>query len=153
MSKISWGFSPIPKSTYNLIDSQIGEFFQSFFSPRTYKTDFPVNVLYEKDGEATSAVVLEVALAGVSRDRIKVSATTTYGQDTLLSIDVSKGQDTKDGVYKGISDKKWHCSYTLSELHDSENITSEFVDGLLRIRVPIAKPKEPETKVKEITLK
>lgn len=152
MNKYSWGISPIPKSTWNLIDSHYLDLVDSFFSPKSYKTDFPVNIFYDKDEEgASAACVIEVALAGVSKDRIKVSLTSE--KDIYLSIDVGKKEETREMVYKGTSDKKWHVSYSMSEFHDVENITSEFVDGLLKVRIPIRKAPEPETKVKEILVK
>lgn len=152
MNRTNWGASLIPINTWNLIGSQMDELFSSFFSPRTFKTDFPVNVLYEKDeNKVTVACLLEIALAGVSKERIKV--TVTSDKENYLSINVSKNENAKDALYKGISDKKWHCSYALSDSHDPNGVTSEFVDGLLKIRVPIKKPKEPELKIKEIEVK
>ena len=61
-----------------------------------------------------------------------------------MNIDVLKEdkEDEKNVYYvkKGISKRKGNLSFVLNENTDAKNITSTYVDGLLRVTVPVKQP-------------
>jgi HSP20 family molecular chaperone IbpA len=101
---------------------------------------YPYNVkaVTNKEGEPLSYIV-EVALAGVGKNHINVKV-----QDGKLNINVDKDEsnDEPESTYvrKGISKRKGSLSFTLNKNTDAKNITSTYVDGLLRVTVPVKQP-------------
>jgi HSP20 family protein len=101
---------------------------------------YPYNVkaTTDKDKVPTSYTI-EVALAGVGKENISVKV-----QDRHLNIDISKEEETTDEIIsyvkKGISRRKGQLSFALSDKTDAKNITSTYVDGLLRVTVPVVQP-------------
>jgi HSP20 family molecular chaperone IbpA len=101
---------------------------------------YPYNVkaITGKDKVPTSYTI-EVALAGVGKENISVKV-----QDRHLNIDISKDEETTDEIIsyvkKGISRRKGQLSFALSDKTDAKNITSTYVDGLLRVTVPVVQP-------------
>lgn len=148
MKKYSWGLCP--SSWFDAISD---EFFKNFESPLNsslFKTSgYPVDVLIEdKDGRQVD--VIQVAIAGVSRDRVKVSVKEDGG-DSQLTISVSGKEAKTDSnvVAKNISGKAWSVTYALP-FHDVTNVTSSLVDGLLRVDVP--RKALPEPQVREVAI-
>lgn len=101
---------------------------------------YPYNIKTEinKSGDAKCYIV-EVALAGVGKNNIDVNV-----RDGHLNININKEDDEKNGsfsyVRKGISQRKGNLSFVLNENTDAKNITSTYVDGLLRVTVPVKQP-------------
>lgn len=101
---------------------------------------YPYNIKAAKtaDGGADKYIV-EVALAGVGKNNIDVKV-----REGHLNIDILKEDksDDKDVYYvkKGISKRKGSLSFVLNENTDAKNITSTYVDGLLRVTVPVKQP-------------
>jgi HSP20 family molecular chaperone IbpA len=150
-----WGFSPIPSGAYSSLVNQIDSLFDNFFEEplSVFKVPgYPYNIRLEKDNNQVAAHIVEVALAGVSRDRVKVS--TKEGRDaTYLNIVVDKKEEAGESVYKKISNSSYKLDLALSDHHDVNNVSSELKDGLLVIRVPVINPTKPEPLVRQIEIK
>ena len=97
----------------------------------------PYNVI--KDGEKT---LVEVALAGYSKDDIKVVV-----EDATLSIEGSGDPDNEDRqhLHRGIAKRKFKTSFSLAE--DVEGISADFKDGLLTVTLEQIVPEEKQPKV------
>lgn len=101
---------------------------------------YPYNVkaIKNKSGEPEKYIV-EVALAGVGKNNIDVKV-----RDGHLSINILKedNEDEKNSYYvrKGISKRKGSLSFVLNENTDPKKISSTYVDGLLRVTVPVKQP-------------
>jgi len=98
---------------------------------------YPYNIVAETDPEGVPVTYfIEVALAGVGKDNINVCVK----EDKLL-INVSKEEMELDEYTifcrKGISKRKGQLSFSIKDNTDIKNITSTYIDGLLRVRVPI----------------
>lgn len=146
---IDWGLGLIPTSAFASLSTLADQLFDSVFDSKWYKTDFPSDVVHNKDeNENLKSVSVKVALAGVPKEQIKVSV-----DNQVLSISVekqSKEEKSNEVVYNGVSKKSFLTKYVLSDKLNSDNITASYVDGLLTVDVP-AKP-VPENKQLEIPI-
>ena len=109
---------------------------------------YPYNIVAELDPEGLPvAYYIEVALAGVGKDNIKV-----HVKEGHLFINVEKEDAEPDEhiVYhrKGISRRKGQLSFTLKDNTDVKSISSTYTDGLLRVKVPVVKPEVVNIDVK-----
>lgn len=103
---------------------------------------YPYNVLAltDKDGHIKQYEI-EVALAGVGRDAIKVKV-----QDSQLHIDVYPAavkddpEHSKVQLKKGISQRIGYLKFTLDKKVNCKGITSSYIDGLLKVTLPVSKP-------------
>ena len=97
----------------------------------------PYNVI--RDGEKT---LVEVALAGYSKDDIKVVV-----EDATLSIEGSGDPDNEDRqhLHRGIAKRKFKTSFSLAEY--VEVISADFKDGLLTVTLEQIVPEEKQPKV------
>ena len=97
----------------------------------------PYNVI--KDGDKT---LVEVALAGYSKDDIKVVV-----EDATLSIEGSGDPDNEDRqhLHRGIAKRKFKTSFSLAEY--VEVISADFKDGLLTVALEQLVPEEKQPKV------
>ena len=97
----------------------------------------PYNVI--RDGEKT---LVEVALAGYSKDDIKVVV-----EDATLSIEGSGETDNEDRqhLHRGIAKRKFKTSFSLAEY--VEVISADFKDGLLTVALEQIVPEEKQPKV------
>ena len=106
MSK-DWGL--FPSNWWSSVDSAFNLLFDNKFDASIFATKgYPVNVLYN---EKEKQHVIEVALAGVAKDRVKVEV--ENGQNKLLTISVTEKQEDasdKEVVYKRTSSKSWSYS-------------------------------------------
>jgi HSP20 family molecular chaperone IbpA len=99
---------------------------------------YPYNVKTTKDKEGNIAeFVIEVALAGVGKNNIDVKVS-----DGHLTIGVKKEEDSEDTSYvkRGISKRKGEISFALGDYVNVKKIESTYIDGLLRVIVPIIQP-------------
>lgn len=125
--------------------SIFGDFEKAFEIPNAV---YPYNVKAQtnEEGEPLSYIV-EVALAGVGKDYISVKV-----QDGKLNINIDKDESKDDSsstyVRKGISRRKGSLSFTLNKNTDAKNITSTYVDGLLRVTVPVKQPEVQNIDIK-----
>jgi HSP20 family protein len=101
---------------------------------------YPYNVktIKNKNGE-TEKFIVEVALAGVGKNNINVNVKQRH-----LNIDILKEECEEDKncnyVRKGISNRKGNLSFTLNENIDPKKIVSTYLDGLLRVTIPVKQP-------------
>ena len=144
MSK-DWGL--FPSNWWSSVDSAFNLLFDNKFDASIFATKgYPVNVLYN---EKEKQHVIEVALAGVAKDRVKVEV--ENGQNKLLTISVTEKQEDasdKEVVYKRTSSKSWSYSYVINS-HNSDKVTAKLEDGLLTVTVPIA---EVESEKREVLI-
>ena len=139
-----------------LFNEAIGTLFgnESIWNPNRWAREsslYPMNVVrVKKDGKSV-AQRLEYALAGFTKDEIKV----TLKDDTLLVEAEHKPEENKDeeAEYNGISYKKMSCQYQLTDDADKEAVACAFKDGLLTITVPFKKEEEkPVDEAKRIDI-
>jgi HSP20 family molecular chaperone IbpA len=82
-----------------------------------------------------------VALAGVGKNNIDVKV-----REGHLYIEVLKEEKTEDSinssfyVKRGISTRKGQLSFLLNENANVKEIKSSYIDGLLRVTVPVTQP-------------
>jgi HSP20 family molecular chaperone IbpA len=101
---------------------------------------YPYNIkaVTDKHGVPTRYEI-EVALAGVGKDNINVNV-----KEGHLYINVEKEEEAEDStatyVRKGISRRKGQISFVLKDTADIRKIASNYVDGLLRVTVPVKQP-------------
>jgi HSP20 family molecular chaperone IbpA len=120
-------------------NSVFGDFDKAFEVPNAI---YPYNVktIKNKDGELSEYVV-EVALAGIGKNNIDIKV-----RDGYLYINVIKEEKTEDCknscsyVKKGISTRKGQFSFLLNENANVKEIKSSYIDGLLRVTVPVTQP-------------
>lgn len=101
-------------------------------------TTYPPHNIVSGDNGRT---ILEIALAGFSREDISVST-----ERNLLTVS-AKVKDKEDRKYqhKGISDRAFEKSWQLGEDVEVDNV--EFVDGLLSVVLKKQLPEKQKRKV------
>ena len=103
---------------------------------------YPYNILAvrDKDGEIKTYEV-EVALAGVGKDFIQVKV-----KDGQLQIDVNPSPVEENPDHptiffkRGLSQRVAYLKFNLDKKVDCKNITSSYINGLLKVVIPINKP-------------
>lgn len=90
--------------------------------------NYPYSI-YKKNND----YVIEIALAGFSKDDIKIEL-----KEDKLTISGSKKENEEGRTYyvKGISYRDFHLTFTLRAKIDVEKIKSSFEDGLLKVILP-----------------
>lgn len=153
--KSNWGYGLIPSGAFGQIEKEFDVIFNSFFTssklPSIFKSaGYPVNYLCkkDKDGHVTNDI-LEIALAGVPKENIKVTIEKENNVN-YLSVAVTKRTESKDTYVQGTSNKNWSASYALSSDHDVNNVNTTLKDGLLTIDVPclVIKPEVIQVEIK-----
>ena len=118
-------------------NSLFGDIDKAFEIPNAV---YPYNVraTTNKDNEVTSYIV-EVALAGVGKNNIDIKIKNGH-----LNININKEEvdESKNAFYvrKGVSKRKGNLSFALGEKTDAKGISSTYVDGLLRVTIPVKQP-------------
>lgn len=143
----NWGICPA--RWFNSFSDEIWDLFDSNFAKGIFKdSGYPYNVYSVKDGNKTVEKI-EIALAGVDRNRISVSVKNDKDIDYLV-VSVSSQESKNDGaVYKKISNKAYTFAWALLD-HDVGSVASEFKDGLLTIKVNKKEIKEPVVRQIEV---
>lgn len=108
---------------------------------------YPYNVITtkDKDGNITEYAI-EVALAGVGKNNIDVKV-----RDGQLTIDVKKEEEVADVtsyIKRGISKRKGQLSFVLGDHVDVKKIESTYIDGLLKVVVPVIQPETVDIDIK-----
>jgi len=121
----------------NWFNNVFGEFEKAFDVPNAV---YPYNVKTIKEKDELKEYVVEVALAGVGKDNIDVKVREGY-----LYIEVCKDEKTENTntcyyVKKGISARKGQLSFLLNENANVKGIKSSYIDGLLKVTVPVTQP-------------
>jgi HSP20 family molecular chaperone IbpA len=99
---------------------------------------YPYNVITTfSDSEEPKEYIIEVALAGIGKENIDVKV-----RDGRLYINIKKDEKIDDTSYvkKGISQRSGQMSFRLNENTNIKKINSSYVDGLLRVTVPVIQP-------------
>ena len=109
---------------------------------------YPYDISYVKD--ATGAAIeyhLDVALAGVGKDNIKLSV-----KDQHLIIEVSKNVEPQNSdsikLKSGISYRNTKLQFKLDKDVNSKKITSSYKDGLLNVVIPVSQPEVTNIQIK-----
>lgn len=115
-------------------------FFRSFFDlgDMIGSTGFRVDVR-----ETPEAYLMEAELPGVKQEQI----TLTLDHDVLtIAADVNTGKQEERGAYICSERRSGHMSRAFNvEGVDQENITAEYQDGVLHIRLPRPQPAPEKT--------
>jgi HSP20 family protein len=109
---------------------------------------YPYNIkLIKNDKGEDKQYEIEVALAGVGKNNIDVRV-----KDTLLHIDVKQStSEEKDGEFylrKGMSNRSGKLSFSLGEKVQKKKISSSYIDGLLKVVVPVMQPETLDIDIK-----
>lgn len=108
---------------------------------------YPYNIkLIKNDKGEEKQYEIEVALAGVGKNNIDVKV-----KDTLLNIEVKcldEEENKNSFLRKGISQRKGKLSFSLGEKVQKKKISSSYIDGLLKVVVPLAQPETLDIDVK-----
>jgi len=126
------------------LDSLFDESFANIFN--SLNTDpYPTDQYYDK----ANVLHLEIPLAGYKKDDIKLSI-----KDEYLHLKVSKQEKVKDVKYvaEGIRKKELTRQWYVDDNFETDNITTSFVDGLLRISIPSKKLEAKVPKSREIAV-
>jgi len=123
-------------ATHSLLPSLFdSKGFERFFEDTAWidgtKGTYPCNIYYN---ESTKNTVLEYALAGFSKDEIKISVV----NDKLTIETVTSIADNSEIKYykQGIAKRNMKVTWQLSATIDKKNINTTFKDGLLTIVLP-----------------
>jgi HSP20 family molecular chaperone IbpA len=109
---------------------------------------YPYNIsLIKNEKGEEKQYEIEVALAGIGKNNIEVKV-----KDSLLHIDVkSKDEDEENKnkyLRKGISQRVGKLSFSLGEKVQKKKISSSYVDGLLKVTIPLVQPETLDIDVK-----
>ena len=108
---------------------------------------YPYNIkLIKNDKGEEKQYEIEVALAGVGKNNIDVKV-----KDALLNIEVKcldEEENKNSFLRKGISQRKGKLSFSLGEKVQKKKISSSYIDGLLKVVVPLAQPETLDIDVK-----
>jgi HSP20 family molecular chaperone IbpA len=108
---------------------------------------YPYNIKLVKNDEGEGKQYeIEVALAGVGKNNIDIKV-----KDSLLNIEIKHVEhDNEENSYlrKGISKRKGKLSFSLGEKVQKKKISSSYIDGLLKVVVPLAQPETLDIDVK-----
>ena len=145
MNNVTRGFFPVFSRTFE----ELERFYDD--SIKNFKTQYPMNIIKcVEDGYR-----IEVALAGFSKEDISVEV-----NKNVLNIDASVPNrvvrdydETSANTYirRGISYREMSQSFQIGESIDVENITVEFVNGLLSVNLPLKKDTETLNRKIEIS--
>lgn len=148
--KNSWGLCPIPSGAFDTLFNQIDTFVSEFFlepSKVFRKGSYPYNIYCNKKDNNIESYTLEVALAGISKDKINVKVVPSK-KVTYLSVSVGKTEEDKETVNKQTSSGKFNLELALADEHDIDNISCSFKDGLLTVIIPVKKTEaKPATEI------
>jgi HSP20 family protein len=109
---------------------------------------YPYNVKTTKDKDGNIAEYsIEVALAGVGKNNIDVKV-----RDGHLHINVLKEdeltEDVASYIKRGISKRKGQLSFVLGDHVNIKKIESTYIDGLLKVVVPVIQPETVNVDIK-----
>lgn len=120
------------------IDYEFGNNFSNLFN--SLNTDpYPTDQYWDKEGN----LQLEIPLAGYKKEDIVLKV-----EDDNLVLSVKKQEKNKDAKYvqESIRKKELLRKWYINDTFEKDNISTRFVDGLLKITLPIKKPEEKKQK-------
>ena len=96
----------------------------------------PVDVI-----EDASGITLYADLPGVSRDKLNQQVETgTLTIDAEVDLNLPEGLES---THTEVGLGRFHRTFTLSSELDTEKVTAELADGVLRLRIPKAEHAKP----------
>ena len=116
--------------------------FDNLMNVPTASTYPPYNIVKNEDDKFT----LEIAVAGFSKDEIEIEF-----KESILKIESKsrpEGDDEKEYLYKGISNKRFIKSFTLS--YDVVVNGADMKDGILKIDMERIIPEEKKPQLIQI---
>ena len=116
--------------------------FDNLMNVPTASTYPPYNIVKNDDDKFT----LEIAVAGFSKDEIEIEF-----KENILKIESKsrpEGDDEKEYLHKGISNKRFIKSFTLSD--DVVVNGADMKDGILQINMERIIPEEKKPRLIEI---
>tara|TARA_X000001316_G_C913561_1_gene28323 strand:+ start:66 stop:488 length:423 start_codon:yes stop_codon:yes gene_type:complete len=116
--------------------------FDNLMNVPTASTYPPYNIVKNEDDKFT----LEIAVAGFSKDEIEIEF-----KENILKIESKsrpEGDDEKEYLYKGISNKRFIKSFTLSD--DVVVNGADMKDGILKIDMERIIPEEKKPQLIQI---
>ena len=132
---------PALSTLNNFIDSALPSF-PSLYGGELpgFQHSVPVNVI-EKENE----YVLEIVAPGYSKEQFSINI-----EKETLTVSASVSQEEKKETEKMIrreyNAKGFKKSFTLPELTDGENISAQYVNGVLTLNLPLKQEVKEQTK-------
>jgi HSP20 family protein len=132
MTLVKWNARPVSPSFNNFVD----DFFTGFSSiyrdqhATGYRQAAPVNVTETKEGYQ-----LQLAAPGFAKEDIQISL-----ENNLLTISAGQKEETKTEDQKQIRQEfrvqSFKRSFTVDKGIDAEQISAQFVNGILTLNLP-----------------
>lgn len=139
MVNTAFTLDPSRVNTYSI---GFDRMFDNLMNVPTASTYPPYNIVKNEDDKFT----LEIAVAGFSKDEIEIEF-----KESILKIESKsrpEGDDEKEYLYKGISNKRFIKSFTLSD--DVVVNGADMKDGILKIDMERIIPEEKKPRLIEI---
>jgi len=139
MVNTAFTLDPSRVNTYSI---GFDRMFDNLMNVPTASTYPPYNIVKNEDDKFT----LEIAVAGFSKDEIEIEF-----KENILKIESKsrpEGDDEKEYLYKGISNKRFIKSFTLSD--DVVVNGADMKDGILKIDMERIIPEEKKPRLIEI---
>ena len=96
----------------------------------------PVDVI-----EDASGITLYADLPGVSRDKLNLQVETgTLTIDAEIDLNLPEGLQS---IHTEVGLGRFHRTFTLSSELDTEKVTAELAEGVLKLRIPKAEHAKP----------
>ncbi|CDF01076.1 putative uncharacterized protein [Ruminococcus sp. CAG:624] len=139
-----YGLTPFEKSGFDIFNA-FNDFEKNFFGG-----SMPVNTCRTDIRDEGEKYVMEAELPGFTKEDIKLDINGSY---LVLTAEHKNEKDEKDDKGKYIRRERSYGSYTRSfdiTGVDTENISAEYKDGILKIDLPKKASEEPPVKRLEI---
>lgn len=139
-----YGLTPFEKSGFDIFNA-FNDFEKNFFGG-----SMPVNTCKTDIRDEGEKYVMEAELPGFTKEDIKLDINGSY---LVLTAEHKNEKDEKDDKGKYIRKERSYGSYTRNfdiTGVDTENISAEYKDGILKIDLPKKASEEPPVKRLEI---
>ena len=139
-----YGLTPFEKSGFDIFNA-FNDFEKNFFGG-----SMPVNTCKTDIRDEGEKYVMEAELPGFTKEDIKLDINSSY---LVLTAEHKNEKNEKDDKGKYIRRERSYGSYTRSfdiSGVDTENISAEYKDGILKIDLPKKASEEPPVKRLEI---
>ncbi len=135
-------------SAQNALSSFFNDMTTAFQKDKKY-FPYPINIItYDKNNDSYMTII-EIALAGISKDEIKISTTAKMLNIKITPNNIDMSEDAHY-MQKNISTRNGEISYRLHPNADVNNIKVSYENGLLRITVPKKEQIDTNEKLIEI---
>jgi HSP20 family protein len=132
-----------PFSGLTSMHSQLDDLFNNFFSAAPSSQSVPAMDVYTEDDKN---MVAEVQIPGFDKDDVEVNV-----HNGILEIkgerhekEEDKGKDKKRSYMMRESHASFYRSIALPKYADADNVTADFENGLLKVRVPFKELPAPK---------